>query len=312
MESKGLAYTGEIKELNPIDGDDSILSAVVDCGDGGVWRGIIRSGEFKVGDVCMAYLPDAILEPWESYMWMESYERRVRINRFRGAVSEVLLMPCGPYLKPGMDCTAELGVKKYIKPVPEILRCGFIGPRPKFIPMLRQQNYQAVPVLVDLLHREPYYVTEKRGGYQVAAYRFKGKFGLCNEEFELERNDYNGFWIVARRYKLEQNIPEGYALQWETCGPYANFAFSVFDIYGKKYMKLDDFLEFISKIGMPVFVEEGNMFNPTKIESLSGFRCINSGKPLEGVVVRSIDLYETQDEVQAPINFKVLNPDYEE
>ena len=86
-----LSYIGKILEIWPIDGADFIESATVVCGEGGKWRGVVKKGAFKEGDICTVYLPDAIVCASEELMFLKDSGWRVRMRRFRGTPSEVVI-----------------------------------------------------------------------------------------------------------------------------------------------------------------------------------------------------------------------------
>src|SRR5690606_30705445 len=136
------------------------------------------------------------------------------------APSEVVIMPlqiAGEEV--GFDCTEMLGVTKYHKPVPANLHGKIKGEFPSFIPKTDEPNYQNSEGqdYIEKLEGQPYYITEKADGSSTTAYKYKGHFGVCSRNWELERDENNGYWQIAIRYNLEENLPEGYAIQWETC-----------------------------------------------------------------------------------------------
>src|SRR5574337_337127 len=218
-DDKGLVYIGKIIDLQPIPGADFIISATVVCGEGGKWKGIVKKSDFCKGDLCTVYLPDSIIPESEQMQFMAKSNWRVKMQRFKGAPSEVLIMP-GHWIFPvGTDVTENFGVVKYHKPVPAHLQGLAKGYFPDFIPKTDEPNYQRSPELVEYLIGKPYYITEKMDGSSTTAYRWKGNFGVCSRNLELKRDEKNGYWKIALKYGLQQKLPEGIALQCETCGP---------------------------------------------------------------------------------------------
>jgi RNA ligase (TIGR02306 family) len=243
------------------------------------------------------------------------------MRRFRGAPSEVVIMPY-PYknleLNVGVDMTFVFGVTKYHKPVPANLQGKAKGPFPDFIPKTDEPNYQSNPELVDSLHGKPFYITEKVDGSSSTAYRYKDEFGVCSRNWELEEDLNVGYWEVANRYDLKDYLPEGYAIQWETCGPkiqsnplglprIEGYAFSVYNIHEHRYLDGREFIDFCEKLAFPTvrIVEKGESFDKSSVETLGDGNYPN-GKPREGVVVRS-----RENHGHGPISFKVINLDYE-
>ncbi len=317
-----LVYLGKILVLEPIPGADFIVSATVVCGTGGKWKGVVQKGRYEVGDLCTVYLPDALVPPNEEMKFLESSGWRVKMKRFRGAPSEVVIMPIPTdypaALNIGDDLTNFFGVTKYFKPVSPHLVGTAIGAFPSFIPKTDEPNYQRSPDLVDALVGKPWYMTEKADGSSTTAYRFHDKFGICSRNLELERNLDNGYWKVAEKYRVEETLPEGYAIQWETCGPKIQknpmglpeidgFMFSAYNIYEHKYLSAHDMkaLAFAMKFPTVKFISWGDSFCKEGLEK-RGEGVYDNGKQREGVVIRS------QENIDyAPISFKVINLDYE-
>jgi len=322
--SLGLVYVGKIACLENVENADKIDSATVVCGVGGKWRGVVRKGDFKEGDTCVVFLPDSLLPQTSEFSFMEKHKWRVRMCRFRGAPSEVLITMCpDPLLMPnvseiGTDITDFYGVTKYHKPIPVQLEGKVKGPFPGFIPKTDEPNYQSVPELVELLLDKPAYVTQKMDGSSTTAFKYKGKFGVCSRNWELEKDENNGYWKIAIKYELEENLPDGYAIQWETCGPniqgnpaglksIEGFAFSVYDIENKKYLEHSEYYDFCCMLNFPMVEVLG--YYTRYFEGLKNWdeETYENGHPTEGVVVRS-----TINELgHKPISFKIINLNYE-
>lgn len=318
--AKNLVYAGKVVEITPILNADLIESVTVICGPGGKWRGIARKSQFNVGDRCVVYLQDALIPPRDDMQFMEKYGWRVKMQRLRGAPSEVVIMPMNLNhdVEVGSDLTQLFGVTKYFKPVPVGLQCDALGPFPSFIPKTDEPNYQSNPQLVESLIGKGYYVTQKMDGSSTTAYKYNGHFGVCSRNWELKRNENSGYWKIVDRYGLEEKLPEGYAIQWETCGPGINgnrgklsdvegYAFSAYDIKCHKYLSYFPCFELIDMMGIPpvkIFCV-AHVFAEDTMDLL--LKMLNDGDhSIEGVVVRSIHL---QDHAQ--ISFKVINLNYE-
>lgn len=322
MSTEGLVYIGKIIDLQPIKGADFIVSATVVCGQGGKWKGIVRKADFQMGDLCNVFLPDSLIPEQECMSFMKSSNWRVKMRRFKGAPSEVLIMPnnvFGESCFVGRDVTVENGVTKYNKPVPAHLQGIAIGHFPSFIPKTDEPNYQNMEgqELIEKLEGKHYYVTEKCDGSSTTAFRYKGKFGLCSRNLELERNENNGYWQVAIKYKLEELLPEGYALQWET-GPgiqsnpmglkeIDGFAFSGYKIDEHRYLEMSEFLSLLDSLKFPSaeIIDTHHCFSKDGLET-RGEGKYKNGNEREGVVIRSQVNFGGK-----PISFKVINLGYE-
>lgn len=192
------------------------------------------------------------------------------------------------------------------------------GEFPDFIPKTDEPNYQNHLEMVEALLGHPYYMIEKCDGSSTTAYKYKSKFGLCSQNLELMRNEDNVYWKVAIEHNLEENLPEGIALQWETCGPdiqsnpmglpnIQGFAFSAYDIFKKEYLNYKKFSDLCTLLQFPIakIVAFEPKFFPFELQNL-GHGYYDNGSPREGVVVRS------QENLlgNKPISFKVINLDY--
>lgn len=317
-DTENLVFVGRIVRLDPILGADFILSATVICGPGGKWEGVVKKSDFQLNDLCVVFLPDSLLPQTQKFAFMESSNWRVKMRKFKGAASEVLIVPYTLTAPIGADVTDIFGVTKYHKPVPAHLQGIAKGNFPDFIPKTDEPNYQRSPELVEVLSSKPWYITEKCDGSSTTAFKYKEKFGICSRNLEVERNEENGYWKVARQYHLEDRLPEGIAIQWETCGPgiqsnpmglkeIDGFAFNVYDIEKRSYLQFYEFKEFCELIGFPTVrvLQFGQDFIMDHVKALAE-GCYKNGKPREGIVIRSQANFG-----HSPISFKVINLCYE-
>ena len=320
-DNEGLVYTGKVIAIEAIEGADFIACATVRCGPGGKWKGVVRRSEIDIAQLVTVYLPDSLIPPSEDMKFMESNNWRVRMKRFKGAPSEVVIMPLQTTnLEIGSDCTKILGVTKYHKPVPTHLQGKAKGQFPGFVPRTDEPNYQnseGNECVCNLIGHH-YYITEKCDGSSTTAFRYKGNFGVCSRNWEFERDGQNGYWKVVNKYKVEDRLPEGYAIQWETCGPKIQgnpmglseidgFVFSGYKIDEQRYLDYKELLRLCTLVEMQpcLLVEVGNYFDPKNIETL-GEGTYRNGKQREGVVVRSSENFGSK-----PLSFKVINLNYE-
>ena len=282
-----LVFIGKIIALEPIPNADFIASATVICGKGGQWKGVVRKADFDLNSLCIVYLPDAQIPPSEDMKFMEATNWRVRMRRFKGSPSEVVIMPPPQSkttsitwdLQIGWDVTSFLCVTKYHKPIPIHLQGKAYGDFPSFIPKTDEPNYQSVPELVELLEGQPYYITEKADGSSTTAYKYKGHFGVCSRNWELERDENNGYWKVPLRYNLEEKLPDGIAVQWETCGPgiqgnpmqwdnIQGLLFSAYNITQNRYLDFVELCALSQALDFPMvmILKTGQLFSPIVIE----------------------------------------------
>lgn len=315
--ARGLAYIGKVTELHPIAEADRIESAVVVCGAGGRWTGVVKKGDFSIGDRCSVLLQDAVVKPDERWNFLERSGWRVRMARFRGAPSECVILPPTDGFEVGDDITESLGVEKYQKAIHASLAGDAIGDFPPFIPKTDEPNYQRARQLMEALDGLPYVVTVKADGSSGTAYRHDGRFGVCSRNQELKEGP-TGYWRVAKKYGIHERLPEGYAVQYEVVGPKIQsnplglkeidaLAFSVWDIANREYLGHDEFVSFCADIGFPTvdIVKCGESFCYSDDDlRLLAEGLYPGGKQREGVVIRSRAAMRVAGE---RLSFKVIN-----
>lgn len=324
--SENLVYVGRVTDLLSIPNADRILSATVVCGKGGKWKGVVKKDDYNIGDLCLVYLPDSIVPPLEEFEFLKSSGYRVKMRRFRGAPSEVVIMKCFSWDLVGLDVTLGCQVTKYNKPIPPHLAGLAKGNFPSFIPKTDEPNYQRHPELVESLIGQSFYITEKCDGSSTTAYKYKNEFGVCSRNLELQRNEDNGYWKIALQYDLENKLPDGIALQWETCGPgiqsnpmglsqISGFAFSAYDIINQCYLEMDEFFILLDKLHFPhCHIENMGHEFPYALSAQEieldkiGEGIYPNGNQREGVVIRSMKNIDGN----RPISFKAINLRYED
>lgn len=318
--SLGLVFVGKIEALNSISGADFIETVVADCGVGGKWRGIIKKGSIPLGRACVVYLPDSIIPKDSGMDFMQETNWRVKMRYFRNIPSEALIMPYSGFSEVGTDVTLDYGVTKYIKAIPEKLQGMIKSPFPSFIPKTDEINWQSNQDLVNLLVGHPYVISEKADGSSTTAYKFNDQFGVCSRNWEVVESETNAYWKVANNCSLKETLPEGYAIQWETCGPQINknnlgyislvgLAFDVWDIKNKRYLPHYEFSKFCKEIKFPTvkFVERGDTFFSCDLNKKAKGKYDNNLRHREGIVIRSLE--EINGKI---ISFKALNLDYKD
>lgn len=331
--ASGLVYIGKVLEIKPIENADRIESANVDCGDGGLWWGVVGKEQFCEGDLCVVYLQDSIIPPCEELAFMAKSNWRVRMQRLRGALSECVIMPCqqkyidtlsgtlGNHI--GRDITQMAGVARYAKKVPNNMGGESRGTFPHFIPKTDEPNFQKCGRMLSALHGQPFYVTAKCDGMSATAYKHDGHFGVCSRNQELVEHAGNALWQLAYRYDLPKNLPDDIALQWETVGPGIQknpmglcgvqaFAFSAWNILERRYLGYADLVTLCDHLGFPMvpIVGIGTAFDldAEQLRQLAD-GTYDSGKPREGIVVRPM---EEMDVCGSRLSFKVLNLNYKD
>lgn len=319
--SEGLVYIGKVLKIDPIPNADRVSLATVVCGEGGKWKGVVKKGDFEEGSMCLVYLPDSVVPQSEEMKFLESSNWRVKMRCFRGCPSEVVIMPPKGLGSVGTDMTGAMGVTKFFKPIPANLAGEMEGDFPSFIPKTDEFNYQKHQNLVEALTGQQWYMTEKCDGSSTTAYKYKGHFGVCSRNLELKETEHNGYWKVANEWNLREKLPEGIALQWETCGPgiqknpmgldkITGFVFSAFDIENQQYLAFYELTDLCTelKAGRAELLNIGVDFDLSHEQiSQEAKGLYSNGAQREGVVFRSVHRAERA----SLISFKSINILYE-
>lgn len=315
-----IAVIGRITQIRPIEGADFIQAASVDCGTAGRWSGVVGK-DVNEGEGVTVFLQDALLPPSNRWAFMEKHKWRVRMARFKGVPSECLIVKGAPDMPPGTDMAEALGVTKYEKPIPQGMQGDFIGAFPGHIPKTDEPNFQAVPELVERMHREPWYATEKADGTSCTAYVDDAGLHVCSRNWELKEFTASGgknvYWSAARKYGLDR-LPQGVALQFEVVGPGVQGnpmglaelearAFTLRDTVEHCYLPRDQLHNLTEPLGIPLARLVANGWKndgktDDELRKLAEIKYPN-GKHGEGIVIRALD---------SSWSFKVINLRYQD
>lgn len=282
MNKRKLVSIRTVSAIYPIKGADFIELVQVDG-----WQCIAKKGEFKVNSLCVYFEIDSFLPLEERYSFMpkESVMQgtirgyRVRSMKMRGALSQGLALPIRLFPEidgkvvtyKDEDISELLNVIKYdnssYQPQPgDIIRKTF----PSFIPKTDQERIQNLTSYFTRFKDHEFEETYKMDGSSMTVYKkvvplspIKARIneifevfgwevfgtpthsGVCSRNQELAPDNSN-FWRVAKMKELT-DIPAGYAIQGELCGPkiqnnheklseYDFFLFDVYDIANENYL----------------------------------------------------------------------------
>jgi RNA ligase (TIGR02306 family) len=319
-----VATIGKIVSLVPIEGADRIVSAEAICGRAGRWTGVVQKGQFEVGNLCEVYLQDCIVPNTERFAFMEKSKFIVRMSRFRGAPSECLIMPLTIGGEIGDDISTLMGCEKYSKPLPANMSGDALGNFPTHLfPKTDEPLFQSVPYLVQALVGNPYYVSVKVDGSSATCFKHEGHFGCCSRNLELKETPNNAIWQIARKYDLDNQIPDGMSIQFEVCGPSIQGnpmglkqveprLFNIYSITERRYLDYEDvFHNWAKAWNFPTveLIEVGYQFSDLSNEELRirAEGLYPNGKQREGIVIRSrAERYVRGDR----LSFKVVNLKY--
>lgn len=219
-----LAVIGTVTAVREIEGADRIHQAIVSCGDEGEWSGVVAK-DINLFSRVVVFLQDAILQPSERWEFMERHKWRVCMARFKGVPSECVIvkaMGAESLMVDGYDCTEELGVTKYSKPIPAAIAGDVRGNFPSFIPKTDEENFQRIRDIESLMEGSDWVATLKYDGTSCTVWNDDDGMHVCSRNLELKELAASGsgnvYWQAARKYNMDR-IPSGMALQFEVIGP---------------------------------------------------------------------------------------------
>jgi len=144
------------------DADRLELAAVGD------YRAVVGKGQFKTGDL-VAYIPEqaVVPDPLLEEMGLKGRlagkaQNRVKAIKLRGVLSQGLCYPAREGWEEGQDVTEELGIVKYVPPIPSQMDGEVYGAGFDYTVKYDIENYKRFPDV--LVEGEPVVFTEKIHG----------------------------------------------------------------------------------------------------------------------------------------------------
>jgi RNA ligase (TIGR02306 family) len=324
MERK-LASIQIIKDLTPIENADRIELATV-LG----WKVVVKIGEFKIGDKIIYVEYDSILPEKEWSEFMRPRKFRVKTAKLRNTLSQGIvfstdILPNSKDMEIDTDVTDLLGIIKYELPAPKDQKVK--GNFPSLIGKTNEIRLQSHPRLIDEIKKFPFYMTVKCDGTSGTFAKIDDEFIVCSRNWMLKPDGNNWYLDIAKKYDLENIIPNNFAIQGEVVGPGIQknklmlkevdlFCFNVFNIEEQKHLDYHDFIKWCNDYGLRT-VPIIKIVNPDdKFDfSLDSWLKLAEGKyegtdnEREGIVVRPIN--ETYSHVlNGRLSFKVINNEY--
>lgn len=249
---RNLASVQKVISLTPIPGADKIELARV-LG----WDCVVKKGEFKEGELGVYFEIDSIVPNTEVFKFLEDRKFRVKTRRFRGQISQGLLLPISAFDFPcmvfeGSDVTDFIGVTKW---EPEAESVQFMSPKKKslwcklvytvpflkifrkkvgegtgfpthLVPKTDETRLQAFPPdFLKQYERMPVSITQKMDGSSVTFILNKNKFSVASRNVWMIEKQTNNFWKMAEDTNVAYAMKKlkkkygNFAIQGEMCGP---------------------------------------------------------------------------------------------
>lgn len=326
----GYAYVGRIVEIEPVENADRIEQATVVCGHGGMWKGVVKKGEYAKGDECEVYLQDAKLPDVERFAFMGP-RFVVNVKKIRGAFSECLIMPRTVDYPVGSDITEWAGVVKYERPEDWHIAGEEAGSFPSFVPKTDEPNFQKAKSILDAMAFNPWYVSLKYDGSSGTAYvDGDGIVRGCSRNRELREKEGTLVWELIKKYGLKEKLPElcillnkRLAIQFEMVGPKVQKnplgllvpearLFNLYSITDGEYLGLSQLEQAAFFLGIPMVdvLDEGDAFDMTadEIRWYADKSVYPGGKHAEGVVFRT--KFPARSRLGERVSFKSLSHNY--
>ena len=233
-----LASIQRIWKIEPIEGADRIELAHV-LG----WQCVVNKGQFQPMDIAVYFEIDSFLPIRDVFEFMRSssYKKtdimgegfRLRTMRFRGQISQGLLLPVSQFPEipknadVGDDVTELLGVRKW--EIEERATTGgtVIGTLPYDIPHTDETRVQEEPELIQAFAGLEYYISTKMDGSSHSIGIDENGFHVTGHNYEYKDDGSSSFYklVKAREYqaKMEDYMkaqgPKMLTIQGELCAP---------------------------------------------------------------------------------------------
>lgn len=233
-----LASVQRIWKIEPIEGADRIELAYV-LG----WQCVVNKGQFRPMDLAIYFEIDSFLPVRDEFEFMRasSYRKtdimgegfRLRTMRFRGQISQGLLLPISQFpeipedAELGADVTEALGVRKW--EIEEKVTTGgtVIGNLPIDVPHTDETRVQAEPDLIGDFAGLEYYISTKMDGSSHSVSLDKEGFHVTGHNYEYKDDGKSAFYELVKRDGIETKMRKYFednelhllTVQGELCAP---------------------------------------------------------------------------------------------
>ncbi len=234
-----LASIQRIEKLEEIPGGDKILKATV-LG----WNLVVRRTEFAVGDLCVYFEIDSILDstnPAYEHLKKDGKLKHLKTIKLKGQISQGLALPIsclGHYgtlfyigsrgfelvkkigpdelikdndpirLDIGLDVTELTNTEKYEIQIPACLTGLAKGNFPHFLRKTDEPRIQNYPEIINEIKGADMIGTLKCDGTSTTFYLKDDEFGVCSRNLNLKETEENSQWSIARKLDIEKKMRE--------------------------------------------------------------------------------------------------------
>ncbi len=244
---RALVSLRTIGTITSIPDADQIVCATVDG-----WNVVVKKGEFQPGDPCLFFEIDSFLPATDTRFdflaktkrtWRGKDGYRLRTIKLKKQTSQGLALPVTLFPE-GLEAVAAT-VEKWEEDIPAALQGQVKGAFPSFLRKTDQERIQNCYREIDKTAH--YEVTLKMDGTSLTVYRYQDTLGVCSRNQELKINEENAGNLYVQQVPRFENVPEGWAIQAEICGPGIQgnragltevqaYVFDIFDIVQQCYV----------------------------------------------------------------------------
>lgn len=184
----------------------------------GTYSLVVQKGLYMDGDIVLfapkdSLLPEELAEPFRDYL-AGPEKNRVKEVRLRGELSQGVVLKLPDFLMPtaplGEDVSESLGIKEYIRPIPQELQ-GEVEEID--IPYLTSYDVENYRIFQDEIKTgEAVKVSEKVHGSQENIIYRDGQVwisskGLLKRGLAIKESETNSYWKAFRNSGMEEVLP---------------------------------------------------------------------------------------------------------
>lgn len=295
---------------------------------------IAGKDEWKKGDWAVFIPPNSVVDVSRpEFKFLEPRAKdgkcRIRTMRLRGIISQGVLLPLPdlPDYIFRLDESMQnvFGVEKYEPLESYHLGGDAVGGIPAHLggkySIERFQNYPKIFYAEDY---GVYIVTEKLDGTNATAFLKDNHFGVCSHTRELKESDESLYWVVVKKYSIEQKLREGehtdISIHFEVIGPkiqknnyqLKQLDMRVFDIrINGQYLNYDDMLSLCKRLDLPTVPEiyRGEMLPREEMVPFSNRESALASAKCEGVIWKPVK--EATHLRLGRVQLKIISPEYD-
>jgi RNA ligase (TIGR02306 family) len=255
---------------------------------------------------------------------------RLKTIKLRGQISQGLALHAEAFRSLGYfkavtkvegdDVSEELGIVKWEPAISAQLAGKVKGNFPGFLRKTDEERVQNLVNELESFQAHKFYVTEKLDGTSATFYNKDGVFGVCSRNLDLTETEGNTHWQIAKRYHLDEILPDNYCIQGEIVGEGIQgnplklkgqdlYVFNVYRIDIGEYVGLEKMEEVCNTLGIKMVPVISRDFNPI-LDITYLLRVATNKSILCDTAMREGLVYRQMTGGVQPISFKVISNEY--